>query len=79
MSHLSVTSEFEADDFGPHEVVEATVQLAPAFAEGATEAHAMLLTLMVTEEFFELPTEDDAGFLALYADSVREVAVWEGG
>ena len=65
--------------FGPHEFVTATILLTPEFAEDAEQAHAKLLTLMVTEDYFELPTEDALGFVALFSDGIRSVAVWSTG
>lgn len=77
MIHLHITAEFEADAFGPHEVVSATVRLPRHFAEDAAEAHQKLLTLIRSEEYLELPTVDEPGFLALCSDTIKEVRVWE--
>ena len=78
MIHLHLTLELPADDFGPHEIYEERLLLPPSFATGALEAHAKLLTLLTTEEYFELPRADGVGLIPLNSGTVRSVRVWEG-
>jgi hypothetical protein len=46
------------------------------FAKDATEAHARLLTLLVTEPYFELPQHGFAWPIPLNSKTVRRVVVW---
>jgi hypothetical protein len=46
------------DEYGPHEVGEDRFVLAPSFAKDTFEAHSKILTLLWTDDYFELPGED---------------------
>ncbi len=76
MIRVHLTTELQADDYGPHEFFTERFVLPPSFAKDATEAHARLLTLIATEDYFELET--DEGTLPLNTETIRRVAVWEG-
>ena len=77
MIHLHLTLELPADDFGPHEIHEERLVLPVSFARDAREAHAKLATLLVTEDYFELPREGATGLVPLNSETVRVVAVWD--
>ena len=51
--------------------------LAPEFAKDAEDAHAKLLTLIATEDYFELPEHGKTWGFPLNSATVRMVAVWE--
>ena len=55
MIHVNITSELEADDYGPHDICTFRFVLPPWFAKDADDAHAKLLTLLATESYIELP------------------------
>ena len=77
MIHLHLTLELVADEYGPHEIYEERLILPPSFAKDALEAHAKLLMLLTTEEYFELPREGALGEIPLNSETVRVVVVWE--
>lgn len=77
MIHVHLVVELPADDFGPHEVYEERLVLPASFAGDALGAHAKLLTLLSTEEYFELPREGAVGLIPVNSDTLRIVAVWE--
>jgi len=52
-------------------------RLPPTFAETAREAHAKLLTLLVTEEYLELPQADAVGVIPINSQTVKVIRVWE--
>ncbi|MEX2376139.1 MAG: hypothetical protein WD942_11245 [Dehalococcoidia bacterium] len=78
MIHVQLVSELLADDFGPRETHVERLVLPPTFAQDALEAHARLLALLATEEYFELPQHNATGLVPLNSETVRMVAVWEG-
>ena len=75
--HVQITTELQADEYGPHEIGTQRFVLPPSFAKDADEAHAKLLTLLVTEDYFELPEHGAVGPVPIGSDTVRRVAVWE--
>ena len=76
MIQVHSTAELEADEYGPHEVYTERLVLAPEFAKDAEDAHAKLLTLITTEDYFELPQHGAVGPIPLNSATVRMVAVW---
>lgn len=78
MIHVRLLVELPADAFGPHEFYVERLVLPPSFAASAFEAHAKLLTMLATEDYFELPRHGAVGVIPLNAETVRVVAVWEG-
>jgi hypothetical protein len=70
---VHITAELQADEYGPHEVYMERFELPEGRARSAAEAHARLLTLLVTERYFELPTS--GGVVPLSSKTVREVRV----
>ena len=77
MIRVQLTVEFEADCLGPHEVLTHSLVLSPRFANDADAAHAKLLTLMATEDYFELPEAGPFGIVLLDTTTIRTVVVWE--
>ena len=78
MIHVRVTLEFEADSLGPHEILTHSFVVSPCFAKDAEDAQAKLLTLMATQEYFEVPEEGPLGIVLLDTTTIRSVLVWEG-
>lgn len=79
MIHVHLVAELLADEFGPHEIYVEEVILPVSFARDAREAHARLLTLLVTEAYFELPQHAATGSIPLNSNTVRVLVVWEDG
>ena len=77
MIHVQVTLEFEADSLGPHEILTHSFVISPWFASDAEDAHAKVLTLMATQEYFELPEEGPMGVVLVDTTTVRDVVVWD--
>jgi hypothetical protein len=48
------------------------------FTSDAADAHAKLLTLIVTERYLELPCREGGWPIPLRSETVRRVCVWEG-
>ena len=77
MIHVQINTAFEADENGPEETFVQTFVLPPSFAGDARKAHERLLTLIATEDYFELPEHGVTGPVPMKSETVRLVAVWE--
>ena len=77
MIHVQFTLEFEANRLGPHEILTHEFVISPCFAKDAEDAHTKLLTLMATEDYFELPEEGPMGVVLVDTTTVRDVVAWE--
>ena len=71
MIHVRVTLEFEADSLGPHEILTHSFVVSPCFAKDAEDAQAKLLTLMATQEYFEVPEEGPLGIVLLDTTTIE--------
>ncbi len=76
MIHVSITTEFEEDYLGPHEIGTDRFVLPEWFADDASEAHAKLLKLIAEHDYLELPQTGNSP-IPLNTFTVRMVAVWE--
>ena len=75
MIRVRLDVELEEDEYGPREKYVERLVLPPWFAQDAAEAHAKLLTLLVTERYFELPQAAGAE-IPLNSTTVRSLVVW---
>lgn len=76
MIGVQILVEFPADESGPAAVYSEDLILPTSFARDASEAHARLLTLIASEDYFELPREGKPGPMRLNSSTVRQVVVW---
>ena len=77
MIHVRIVAELPYDEYGPRVTYQERFVLPRSFAEDAADAHAKILSLIVTERYFELP-QCGVGTIPLGAATVRAVAVWDG-
>ena len=75
MIKVHIIAELEADEYGPHEVYAERLELPEGWAKNASEAHARLLTLLVTESYVELPTRDS--WVPFRTETIRSLVVWD--